>query len=247
MTASAAKPLLRVDGLIVRYGRRLAVNNITLSLDAGEIVAVVGPNGAGKSSTMQAVQGLVPLAAGRVQYAGQDITGQPAHRLVRQGLVYVPEGRELFGGLTVAENLAIGAQGAGHRRLSDDERGAILANFPMLAERLTEPASSLSGGQAQMLALARALTAKPTLLMLDEPTLGLSPRAAREVLTLVRGLPAKGISVLLVEQSVRQALRVSQRAYVMEHGAVTLEGPASEIAQHAGVAEAYLGTDYAAQ
>lgn len=233
--------MLEVRGLEVAYGKVRAVQGIALDVAEGEIVTLIGANGAGKSSTMHAICGIEKPAAGEVRFRGEPITGLPAHRIARRGIVQVPEGRLIFAGLTVEENLRLGAYSAPDRRRAEADIAAVLELFPMLRERLDERGSVLSGGQAQMLALARGLMASPKLLMLDEPSLGLAPVAVREVFELIASLRDRGVTILLVEQNVRQALAVADRGYVLESGRIILDGPARELAEDELLVSAYMG------
>jgi branched-chain amino acid transport system ATP-binding protein len=237
--------LLEIKGLEVRYGGIRAVKGIDLSVNEGELVCLIGANGAGKTSTLKAICGMLPVAAGTVSYAGKAITGMPSFRLVRDGLVLVPEGRGIFGQLTVAENLAMGAfarnDSAGVKR--DLEK--MLALFPRLAERSTQSAGTLSGGEQQMLALGRALMSKPKLLVLDEPSMGLAPLMVQKIFEVVRRIAAEGVTILLVEQNARLALEAAGRGYVMESGAITLAGDAQDLLADPRVREAYLGEEAA--
>jgi len=233
--------MLEVRGLEVTYGKVRAVQGIALDVAEGEIVTLIGANGAGKSSTMHAICGIERPAAGEVRFRGEVITGLPAHRIARRGIVQVPEGRLIFAGLTVEENLRLGAYSAPDRRSAEADIAAVLELFPMLRERLDERGSVLSGGQAQMLALARGLMASPKLFMLDEPSLGLAPVAVREVFELIGSLRDRGVTILLVEQNVRQALAVADRGYVLESGRIILEGPARELAENEFLVSAYMG------
>ncbi|MDJ0947779.1 MAG: ABC transporter ATP-binding protein [Alphaproteobacteria bacterium] len=237
--------MLEVRGLQVRYGKVRAVQDVTLDVAAGEIVALIGANGAGKSSTMHAICGIERPAAGQIRFQGQDITRLPAYRILRQGIAQVPEGRLIFGGLTIEENLRLGAHGAAQRSGGVD-MAAVLELFPALAERLDERASVLSGGQAQMLALARGLMANPKLLLLDEPSLGLAPVAVQEVFRLIQSLRDRGVTILLVEQNVRQALSVADRGYVLEGGRIILEGRADTLVRDEHLVSAYMGLKPAA-
>jgi branched-chain amino acid transport system ATP-binding protein len=233
---------LSVENLEVAYGKVRAVHGATLSVDDGQLVAVIGANGAGKSSILHAVCGIERPHAGRVVLEDSDITGIPYHRLVRRGLVLVPEGRQLVAGLSVEETLMLGAAAArmpgrqARRRMAE-----VLALVPMLADRLGDRAGLLSGGQAQMLALARGLMSAPRLLLLDEPSLGLSPRAIRELFALIDALNRQGLTILMVEQNVRQALAIAGYGYVIESGRVSLEGPARELAENSVLVASYLG------
>ncbi len=233
--------MLEVRGLEVAYGRIRAVQGISLDVAEGEIVTLIGANGAGKSSTMHAICGIEKPAAGSVRFLGEDITGLPAHRVIGRGITQVPEGRLVFTGLTIEENLRLGAYSAGRRLDVAAEMERVLDLFPVLRERLASRGSALSGGQAQMLAVARGLMARPRLLLLDEPSLGLSPVAVQEVFTLIGDLRRRGVTVLLVEQNVRQARSIADRGYVLESGTIILEGSAPELAGHDMLVSAYLG------
>lgn len=236
------KPLLRVSDLAVSYGRVQAVQSVSLEVGRGEFVAVIGSNGAGKSSTMKAISGVLVPAAGRIEFDGADITGQPSHQLVRRGLAMVPEGRQVFAEQSVEDNLRLGAfVFARQPRAVDEavERGFTL--FPRLAERRAQKAGSLSGGEQQMLAIARGLASKPQLLVIDELSLGLAPRVLESLFPVLESLNREGLAILLVEQLAAQALAVSRRAYVMETGRVTMQGLAEELALDPAVKQAYLG------
>ncbi len=234
--------MLEVAGLEVRYGSVTAVKGVSLEVAEGEVVAIIGPNGAGKTSTLRAITGLVPSAGGRVVFRGTDVSRWKAHRIVTLGLGHAPEGRRLFPQMTVMENLRMGA----YRRRVPSEIGRTLAQveelFPRLAERRTQLAGTLSGGEQQMLAIGRALMAEPRLLVLDEPSFGLAPLIVREIGRIVRTINReRGVSVLLVEQNARMALGIAARAYVMETGRVALSGPSATLAESPHVKAAYLG------
>jgi branched-chain amino acid transport system ATP-binding protein len=238
---SAAAPLLEVDALHVAYGQVEAVRGVSLHVDEGQIVTLIGPNGAGKTSILSALSGLVRPRAGRVRLGGADVTGLPAHRTVAAGLSLVPEGRAILGRMTIEENLRL----AGERR---QEAGALDAaievqyrRFPVLGERRRQLAGSLSGGQQQMLAFARAMLARPRVILLDEPSMGLSPILVQQIFEIIREIHSEGATILLVEQNARLALSVSSYAYVIEHGRLALEGAAAELAKDARVQAAYLG------
>ena len=233
--------MLEVRDLDVNYGRIRALQGVSLDVAEGEIVALIGANGAGKSSTMNAISGVVRAAAGKVRLDGQGLLGLPAHRIVGRGVVQVPEGRLIFAGLTVEENLRLAAAATRDRRVEAEELERVLDLFPMLRHRLKDRGSSLSGGQAQMLALARGLIAAPRLLLLDEPSLGLAPVAAREVFGLIAKLRDSGVTILLVEQNVRQALAVADRGYVLEGGRIMLDGDAKALLGHELLVKSYLG------
>jgi branched-chain amino acid transport system ATP-binding protein len=233
--------MLEVDHLGVRYGKILAVQDISLQVAQGEIVALIGTNGAGKSSIMKAICGIEPVAAGQIHYLGEEITGLPSHKIIQRGIVQVPEGRLIFKGLTVRENLLLGGHSTRNRAALGEEISRLLEIFPMLQNRLNDPSSSLSGGQSQMLALARGLMARPKLLLLDEPTLGLAPLAVQEVLKLIKSLQEQGFTILLVEQNVRQALLIADRGYILEGGRIILEDKARQLLNHDLLVHSYLG------
>jgi branched-chain amino acid transport system ATP-binding protein len=233
------RPLLEVRDLHVSYGPVRAVRGVSLDVAAGEIVALVGANGAGKSSTMWGLLGMVPRTAERVDYDGQDLLARRPEEVARAGIALVPEGRRVFANLTVAENLRLGAVAAGDRRgLSRDEAGEL---FPALADRWDSIAGGLSGGQQQMLAIARALAAKPRLVLLDEPSLGLSPKLVDEVFMLLVALRERGLTLLVVEQNVHRSLEIADRAYVLQSGSVVLAGPAADVRSSSDVETAFLG------
>ncbi|MBN9462512.1 MAG: ABC transporter ATP-binding protein [Burkholderiales bacterium] len=232
--------LLEVRGLAVNYGHIEAVRGIDFALAAGETTALVGANGAGKSTTLLALSGLVPKAGGRVLFEGDDITGLAPHRIVERGIVQVAEGRAILTTLTVRENLELGAYRHGLKNAAG-ELERVLELFPRLRERLDGLAGNLSGGEQQMLAIGRALMARPRLLLLDEPSMGLAPIVVQDIFRTLRTINAGGLTLFLVEQNVRQALRIAQHAYVLENGAVALSGTGRELLGHPGVLEAYLG------
>jgi branched-chain amino acid transport system ATP-binding protein len=226
----------------VAYGKVEAVQGVSLRVEAGQIVTVIGANGAGKTTLLNALVGLLP-ARGEIRYRGEALREEAPEQRVAKGLALVPERRELFASMSVADNLTLGAF---HRRRSADiaaEISAVYARFPRLKERSRQLAGTLSGGERQMLALGRALMSKPALLMLDEPSLGLAPLIVQEIFHIVRDLRAAGVSILLVEQNARAALQVADYAYVLETGALALEGPAARLANDPRVIETYLGLD----
>ena len=233
--------MLEVSDLEVQYGKIRAVYGLSLNVVKGEIIALIGANGAGKSSTMHAICGIERANGGQVHFEGENITGLRSHQIIGRGLVQVPEGRLIFGGLTIEENLRLGPYKANSSLPMGDEIERVLTNFPMLKDRLSEQGTALSGGQAQMLALARAMMARPKLLMLDEPSLGLAPIAVEEVYALIETLPDAGVTVLLVEQNVRQALAVADRGYVIESGKIILEGKANELLNNEHLINVYMG------
>ncbi len=232
--------LLEIRGLEVHYGGIRAVKGVDLRVDEGELVCLIGANGAGKSSTLKAVCGLVPLGGGSVRYAGADIGAAPVHELPRRGLVLVPEGRGVFPQLTVDENLAMGAYARGDGEV-DADLECQYETFPRLKERRSQTAGTLSGGEQQMLAIARALMARPKLLLLDEPSMGLAPMMVAKIFEIVREIAARGVTILLVEQNARLALEAAGRGYVMESGTIALSGESSGLLADSRVREAYLG------
>ena len=234
-------PLLRAEGVVAGYRPDSPIlHGVSAEVGRGEVVTVIGPNGAGKSTLVKAIAGLVAVSAGSIRLAGDEIANTPAHRLPARGVGYVPQTGNVFGALTVHENLRVGAAPL-PRRAAARRFDAAYAAFPVLGERRDRKAHVLSGGQRQMLALARALVPEPALILLDEPTAGLAPRAAAEALDLVRGLAARGVAVLMVEQNARAALGVSDRGYVLVEGRNRLEGGAAGIAARADLGEVFLG------
>ena len=236
--------LLEVRGLEVRYGGIRAVKGVDLAVDEGELVCLVGANGAGKSSTLRAISGLIATQPGAVHYAGRDLAGTRAFQRVREGLVMVPEGRGVFPQLTVDENLDMGAYARADGGI-DADRDRMFRLFARLKERRAQTAGTLSGGEQQMLAIARALMSRPKLLLLDEPSMGLAPIVVQKIFEVVREINAGGMTCLLVEQNAKAALALATRAYVMESGLITLAGPAAELANDPKVIEAYLGGEAA--
>jgi len=234
--------LLEVRGLHVFYGHVHAVRGVSLTVRRGQIATLIGPNGAGKSSTLNAIAGLLRPAAGEVLLDGQPLTGFPAHRVARSGAVLVPEGRGILQRMTVEENLKVAAEMHPGRDLPERIE-AQLRRFPSLDRRRDLPAGQLSGGEQQMLAIARALLQRPRLLLLDEPSMGLSPVLVRQVFDILAGIQREGIALLLVEQNARAALAVSEHAYVLERGQIALEGPAGELSRDERLKAAYLGGD----
>ncbi|WP_104522844.1 ABC transporter ATP-binding protein [Blastococcus atacamensis] len=236
-----SEPILRVADLRVGYGRGEAVRGVSFEAAPGSLVTLVGANGAGKSSIINAVSGLVRPAGGRITFEGQDITRTPAHKLVGRGLVQVPEGRQILATLTIEENLQMGSwhTGPGTRRSIGD----MYDRFPVLAERRALPAGSLSGGEQQMLAIARALVAAPKVVLMDEPSMGLAPKIVDEVFRVIEEIRASGTTVVLVEQNARRALRAADHGYVLQSGEVVHSGPAHQLLADERIVQAYLGVD----
>ena len=233
--------LLRVEDLKVTYGGINAVKGIDLHVNQGELVALIGANGAGKSSSLKAIAGLLTPAAGVIQFADQPTNGQPAYELARLGLGLVPEGRGVFKRMTILENLQMGAFMKSDAKAIDRKLEEVFYYFPRLKERLSQLAGTLSGGEQQMVAMGRAMMAEPKLLLLDEPSMGLSPIMVDTIFDVVRNLSKSGMTILLVEQNARLALQMADRAYVMESGLITLTGLGSELLQDPRVRTAYLG------
>ena len=233
--------LLRVEGLTVHYGVIEAVSGIDLSIGEGRITALLGANGAGKSTTLLALSGLLRASAGAILFDGSELRGQPPHRIVERGLIQVPEGREILTTLTVRENLLLGAY---KRRRQDNPKRDLeqmLDLFPRLKERLSGRAGDLSGGEQQMLAIARALMARPRCLLLDEPSMGLAPLLVHDIFKVLQKLNDNGLTILLVEQNVHEALRIAHDGYVMENGEIALSGSSKDLLNNPKVIEAYLG------
>jgi len=239
--SDAAAPLLELKKLQVAYGGIQAVKGIDLHVDVGELVCLIGANGAGKTTTLKGICGVQPIKSGTIQYAGENITGKPAFELVRKGLAMVPEGRGVFGALTIEENLAMGAYA---RTDADGVRAdveRVFELFPRLKERRRQTAGTMSGGEQQMLAMGRALMSKPKLLLLDEPSMGLAPLMVQKVFETVLAVSGEGVTILLIEQNAKLALEVSHRGYVMESGEITLSGEAKSLLHDPAVRAAYLG------
>ena len=233
--------LLEVINLKVSYGGIQALKGIDLTVAPGELVALIGSNGAGKTTTLKALAGLLHPAAGEIRYDGKTLLNIPPHRRVRDGLALVPEGRGIFARLTVAENLQMGAYSRNDIPQIDTDLQHMYQLFPRLAERRAQLAGTLSGGEQQMVAMARALMSRPKLLMLDEPSMGLAPMMVAKIFETIRDISAQGVSILLVEQNAKLALEVAQRGYVLESGLVTLSGASSELLGNEAVQRAYLG------
>jgi branched-chain amino acid transport system ATP-binding protein len=235
-------PLLEVTGLRVSYGAVAAIKGVDLSVGSGEVVALLGANGAGKSTMLRTISGLIRPRAGRIALGSQSIHRLPPARIVRLGIAHCPEGRRVFGNLSVAENLRLGAAARAERSGVTEDRDRIYAMFPVLRERMHQSAGTLSGGEQQMLALGRALMARPRVLLLDEPSLGLAPLLVQQIFRTLRELKVAGVTMLLVEQNIKLALDLSDRAYVLRTGEVSLAGSVAELkADYEKVAAAYLG------
>jgi branched-chain amino acid transport system ATP-binding protein len=233
--------MLVVKDLSVSYGAVKALHGVSLEVNKGEVVTLIGSNGAGKSTTLRAISGLVRAASGSIEFEGKSIARAAPHEIVRLGLAHCPEGRGIFANMSVAENLELGAYTRHDRAGISEDRERALTLFPRLRERLAQNAGTLSGGEQQMLAIARAILTKPKLLMLDEPSLGLAPQIVQVIFTIIREINAAGTTILLVEQNAHMALKVAHRAYVLEVGRVTMNGPAADLAASDEVRKAYLG------
>jgi branched-chain amino acid transport system ATP-binding protein len=244
MSAAATSngPLVLVEGVHTYYGKSHILHGVSLTVGPGEVVGLLGRNGVGKSTTLKTIMGLVTPSQGKVLLEGSPIAGMPSHKLARLGIGYVPEDRRIFRLLTVMENLRTGLD---RRGVTEEKRRALLDKvftyFPVLAERRNQAGGTLSGGEQQMLAIARALMARPRLLLLDEPSMGLAPLLVQEIFRTLRELNENGLTIFVVEQNVRQALRIAQRAYVMENGRIVLSGQSHEMLHNDKVIEAYLG------
>lgn len=239
--------MLRIKNLKCFYGRIMAVKGVSLSVRPGELVTLVGANGAGKTTLLSAICGLLPGWKGEVSFDGQSMAGLRPPAIVRRGIALSPEGRMVFAGMSVTDNLRLGAYvrlRRGEKREVRDDLEKVRAMFPILADRADQPAGTLSGGEQQMLAIGRALMAKPRLLLLDEPCMGLAPIIAKQILDTLARLRSDGLTILLVEQNAQAALGIADRGYVLETGKVVLQGPAADLLSDAEVKRAYLGKDY---
>ncbi|MFM7042707.1 MAG: ABC transporter ATP-binding protein [Planctomycetaceae bacterium] len=233
--------LLHLQGLVAGYGPIRALDDVSLEVDAGETVAIVGANGAGKTSLLMAISGLVPLRSGQIRYQGRPLAGVAPHEIARAGIGHVPEGRRIFPYLTVRENLELGGVARRERAGLREDIAAACDLFPVLASRMRQLGGTLSGGEQQMLAIARALVGRPRLVLLDEPSLGLAPLMVEKVFAAIASLGTRGIAVVLVEQNARASLRLATRAHVLEHGRIVLSGAGDALAADPRVRAAYLG------
>ena len=241
LATAASRPLLALHKLEVAYGGIHAVKGIDLEVGDGELVCLIGANGAGKTTTLKGICGLLPVKAGKIHYAGSDVTGKPAFQLVRRGLAMVPEGRGVFGALTIEENLAMGAYIRNDRDGIKADIERVFHLFPRLKERRRQTAGTMSGGEQQMLAMGRAMMSRPKLLLLDEPSMGLAPLMVQKVFETIVTISGEGVTILLIEQNAKLALEVSSRGYVMESGEITLKGAATSLLHDPKVRAAYLG------
>jgi branched-chain amino acid transport system ATP-binding protein len=233
--------MLEVRGIETYYGNIPALREISIDVPAGSVVAIIGANGAGKTTLMKTIAGVLRPRSGTVSFLGKEITGLPSHRIVRRGVALVPEGRSILARMTVRENLEMGAFTRRDARRTAQEMDRLTERFPVLGERARQLGGSLSGGEQQMLAIARALMSAPKLLLLDEPTLGLAPLVVADIFSIIREINAAGTTILLVEQNVKQALKVSSYAYVLETGTIALSGPSRELLQEPRIKASYLG------
>lgn len=235
--------MLKVENLTVKYGGITAVDGISLNIQQGETVAMIGANGAGKSTTLHAISGLQKISSGSIWFDGKDITKVQPHKIVEMGLVQVPEGRQIFTKLSVEENLRMGAYTMKDPQRQKENRERAMELFPILRERANQAAGTLSGGEQQMLAIARALMSSPRMLLLDEPSMGLSPIMTQQVFSVLQQLKQEGITIFLIEQNAYDALEISDRAYILETGRISLEGRSSDLITDERVKNAYLGGD----
>ena len=233
--------MLKISDLHVSYGAVKAIKGISLEVNDGELVSLIGANGAGKTTTLHTISGLVSAAAGAIELDGHDLRKTAPERIIGLGLAHVPEGRHVFARMTVEENLHMGAYIVRDKARAKERLDMVYAHFPRLSERSRQPAGTLSGGEQQMLAMGRALMTGPKMLLLDEPSMGLSPILVKEIFSMIKSLHADGITILLVEQNAKMALAVSDRAYVLETGRISMSGPARELLHDDKVRRAYLG------
>ena len=233
--------MLEVKDLEVTYGVIKAIKGVSFEVNEGEVISLIGANGAGKTTILHAVSGLLGKAGGTVTYEGQDITAYPAHKIVELGMAHVPEGRRVFAQLSVLENLKLGAYTRKDKKELEDTLQTVYKRFPRLEERKNQMAGTLSGGEQQMLAMGRALMSHPKLILMDEPSMGLSPILVEEIFSIIRDISASGTTVLLVEQNAKKALAIADRAYVLETGNIILSGSAEELINDESVKKAYIG------
>ena len=234
--------ILKVENLQVSYGMIKALKGISFEVNKGEIVALIGSNGAGKTTTLHAISGLIPAAGGHIVYKGQDLTKVPGYKIVGMGIAQVPEGRRVFSGMSVLNNLKLGAYTRKDKSEIAETLEYVYKRFPRLKERQNQLAGTLSGGEQQMLAVGRAMMARPKLLMMDEPSLGLAPLVVRDIFSIIRDLKSEGITILLIEQNANAALRCADQAYVLETGRITMSGTGAELLADQRVRDAYLGS-----
>lgn len=233
--------MLEIKDLEVKYGMIKAIKGISFDVNEGEVIALIGANGAGKTTTLHAISGLIPSSKGSITFEGQDITKLPGHKMVYLGMAHVPEGRRVFSQLTVLQNLKMGAYSRKDKNEIEDTLKKVYQSFPRLEERQNQIAGTLSGGEQQMLAMGRALMSHPKIILMDEPSMGLSPIFVEEIFSIIRKISSQGTTVLLVEQNAKKALSIANRAYVLETGNITLDGDANTLLNDDAVKKAYLG------
>ena len=233
--------MLKVENLVVRYGMIEAIKGISFDVNDGEIVTLIGANGAGKTTTMHTISGLLKPAEGSILMDGKELTKTPAHKIVSMGLAQVPERRRVFAQMSVEENLELGAYARKDKKQIEEDFKTVYELFPRLLERKKQLAGTLSGGEQQMLAMARALMANPKIILLDEPSMGLSPLLVKEIFAIIKNINSRGVTVLLVEQNAKMALEIANRAYVLENGKIVLEGTGEELMNSEDIKKAYLG------
>ena len=235
--------MLEVKDLQVYYGVIQALKGISFHVEQGEVIALIGANGAGKTTTLQTLTGIIPAKAGSIMFGGKDLTKTPAHKIVEMGMAHVPEGRRVFADMSVYENLLMGAYTRKDKNEIAQSLEMVYKRFPRLKERTGQRAGTLSGGEQQMLAMGRALMSKPSIILMDEPSMGLSPLLVKEIFKIIRDINRQGVTVLLVEQNAKMALDIANRAYVLETGTIKMEGEATELANNIEVRKAYLGCE----
>lgn len=233
--------MLEIRDIQVYYGMIQAIKGISLDVNEGEVIALIGANGAGKTTTLHTITGLLKPKAGSIMFEGTDITKVPAHKIVSMGMAHVPEGRRVFSQLSVLQNLKLGAYTRSDKNEIEESLANVYKRFPRLEERKNQMAGTLSGGEQQMLAMGRALMSKPKIILMDEPSMGLSPIFVNEIFSIIKDVSADGVTVLLVEQNAKKALSIADRAYVLETGTITLEGDAKELLNNDSIKKAYLG------
>ncbi len=233
--------MLKIENLEVNYGMIKAIKGVSFDVKEGEVIALIGANGAGKTTILHTITGLVPAKAGKIMFEGQDLLKTPAHKIVEMGMAHVPEGRRIFGELTVYENLKLGAYTRKDKKEIADNLAMVYERFPRLLERKNQIAGTLSGGEQQMLAMGRALMSNPKIILMDEPSMGLSPIFVSEIFDIIEKISADGTTVLLVEQNAKKALSIADRAYVLETGNIVLNGSAQELMNNDSIKKAYLG------
>ena len=233
--------MLEINDIVVNYGMINAIKGISFSVEKGEVIALIGANGAGKTTTLHTISGLLRPKSGNITFNGVDITKVPAHKIVSMGIAHVPEGRRVFSQLSIMENLKMGAYTRSSQAEKDETLEVVFDRFPRLKERMNQAAGTLSGGEQQMLAMGRALMSKPQIVLMDEPSMGLSPLLVSEVFNIIESISKSGTTVLLVEQNAKKALSIADRAYVLETGNIVLSGKASDLINDDSVKKAYLG------